>query len=467
ELRTPLNSIIGFAQLLNRDTSLQPNHKERTHIISRSGEHLLSLINNILDISKIEARKITMEVADFDLDGLLEDVLNMFDLKVKQKGIQLTLVKAENVPRFLNADAGKLRQVLVNLLANGIKFTDRGAVVLSVRVVTPSVFEPVLSFSIKDTGAGIEASEFERLFAPFEQATAGRAIRQGTGLGLAISQQYCQLMGGQISVESQVGEGSTFEIQLPMKLSTEADWQRHQQTGAHIVGLAEAQADYRIVVADDVANSRALLSELLTSVGFSVKVAENGAEAVSLYQSWNPHFIWMDLLMPGVDGYEATRQIRSHQGQEASGSTEDSEDRLRPVIVALSASAIDNIRETVEVAGFDDYLPKPFQPADIWAKLAEHLQVEFVYEDTASDLLSVQAVDTAGELTADLLSLMPAAWRRELHTAASQIKGKKVMALIEEIPAQHAALEQSLRAIADSYQFDQIVKVIDSMESLS
>ena len=272
ELRTPLNSIIGFAEMLNRDNSLREGHKERLHIIRRNGEHLLSMINNILDSSKLEAKKITLNRTTFDLYSLLDDVLNMFALKVKQKDIQLQLERDDSLPQFATADAGKLRQILVNLVGNGVKFTNKGSVRLKVKCLPSAAlttsdntsssetslaackteeaeatkvkrrrieadstkkeetFTQTIHFAVQDTGVGIAATDFDYLFTPFEQAEAGRAIRQGTGLGLSISQQYCQLMGGQISVTSTLGEGSTFEFQIPMQQVTDQQIKQYKPT---------------------------------------------------------------------------------------------------------------------------------------------------------------------------------------------------------------------------------------------
>lgn len=234
ELRTPLNSVIGFAQLLERDTSLQSTQQQQARTIGRSAEHLLSLINGILDISKIEARKVTLDEVEFDLHDLLKEVLGLFDLEAKQKKIALALKCPENMPQFVQADAGKLRQILINLVANGVKFTERGRVVLSA-ACQPMETEDVvqrhrLFFEVQDTGKGIASEELDLLFTPFEQTATGKATKQGTGLGLSISQKYCQLMGGKISVRSQVDEGSVFKFSISARQSNRAVWQ-HRGSG--------------------------------------------------------------------------------------------------------------------------------------------------------------------------------------------------------------------------------------------
>ncbi|MEO0647333.1 MAG: response regulator, partial [Cyanobacteria bacterium J06650_10] len=491
ELRTPLNSIIGFAQMLSLDESLQASHRKRTHIISRSGEHLLSMINNILDISKIEAKKTALNETTFDLHRLLEDVLNMFDLKVKQKNIRLQLAQEENVPQFVFTDAGKLRQILVNLIGNGVKFTDSGTVKLTVKLKNQPLTgsSRQISFTIEDTGAGIAADDFDYLFTPFEQAAAGRALRQGSGLGLSISQQYCQLMGGNISVISTLGQGSTFEFQIPVQQRTESDWRHQTQNSSQVIGIRplvkaasdqQTQTDCRILVVDDLPDSRTLLCELLSSVGFSVESASNGQAAIDSYQRYRPHFIWMDLLMPGLDGYEATRQIRVAQANTAL------KVEPNPVIVALTADPIENVQSDLLAVGFDDYLPKPFQANDIWTVLSKHLDIEFVYKESIESngspvrFESTQAkpiqpkfihletekfeiAETVAALSAELLSPMPAAWIEDLRQAASQLKSKQILELIDQIPAEETQLRACLTNIANSYQFGQITQVIEAM----
>ena len=471
ELRTPLNSIIGFAQLLNRDSSLQPCQQQRLEIINRSGEYLLSLINSILDISKIEAGKITLNENDFELDSLLRDVENMFEPKTKQKGIKLLLELNPNVPQFIYADEGKLRQVLINLISNGVKFTDKGSVTLNVRAgsdrgkvanIQGSALTQLLYFEVEDTGPGIAPDEVKKLFVPFEQTAAGRAIKQGTGLGLSISQKFIQLMGGKISVTSTVGVGTCFKFELPICQSL-TPAKTGTRTKDKVIALASSQPDYRILIVDDLPDNLQLLSELLRSVGFSVKQASNGQEAIEIWQDWHPHLIWMDLQMPQMDGYEAVRRMRAMQEAPAEPTVvaraNPPVERPNPVIIALTASALKEEREMILASGFDGYVFKPFKESVIWSTMSQYLGVEFIYQKQQTNMTN-QENELLVPLTAEALSEMPSQWLRELHQAASQLKGKRVLELIAQMPTDRANLARQLRNLAENYQFDRIVDLI-------
>ena len=473
ELRTPLNSIIGFTQLLERDASLQSQQQERIRIVNRSGEHLLTLINNILDISKIEAGKITLNESDFDLYALLDDVTMLFDLKTHRKGIKLLLEREPDVPQFVHADDGKLRQVLTNLIANGVKITQVGQVKLSVRVVDSRDLLTSyrrLAFEVKDTGVGIDTQEQNQLFKPFEQTESGRATLQGTGLGLSISQQFVERMGGQITVESTPGEGSCFRFQMLVKVveTPTALFYRNLK----VTGIATPQTDYRLLVVDDLPENAKLLTELLTSVGFSVRQAKHGAEAVDIYRTWQPQLIWMDLLMPVMDGYEATRHIRAIQVN--SPATDSAQ---YPVIVALTASVLTEKKTEILNAGFDAYMTKPYRVADIWTILRQQLGVEFVYEATPETALMGERIEvnshhlgsvgpgragldsTVNNIAVEVANLSQA-WIFAVYQAASGLKGKQVEQLIADLLTEqehdYSEVAALLSTYAQAYQFDKI-----------
>ena len=302
ELRTPLNSILGFAQLLSNDASFQPEHQERLHIINRSGEHLLSLINNILEMSKIEAGQTTLNEQYFDLYASLQNIQEMFCLKVQNKGLQLIFDPDSDLPQYIYADEGKLRQILINLIGNAVKFTTNGTITFRAQVNNDkSTHHHHLKLEVEDTGPGIPPEELDQLFIPFEQTTAGRQIKQGTGLGLSITYQFIKLLGGEITVNSTVGTGSYFHVSIPVLLAEGEVFPGERRKG-NVIGLAHDQPTYRILVVDDEPDNRLLLLDLLTSVGFSVRQASNGREAVEIWQAWQPHLIWMDLRLPEIDG---------------------------------------------------------------------------------------------------------------------------------------------------------------------
>ncbi|NET35959.1 MAG: response regulator, partial [Cyanothece sp. SIO1E1] len=330
ELRTPLNAILGFSQLMTRDPSITPPQKETLDIINRSGAHLLGLINDVLDMSKIESGAATLNPNSFDLYALLNTLYAMLRLKAESKGLKLIFECSPDVPQYVKTDERKLRQVLINLIGNAIKFTAKGSVTLHVSRGTAAekgaakyslsqakpnktqnsapLSRSTLFFAVEDTGAGIAPAELATIFDAFVQTESGRQSQQGTGLGLPISQKFVQLMGGDITVVSQLGQGTTvgFQLQIDPVEASEVQTKLHRR----VIGLAPDQPDYRILVVEDRPENRQLLVQLLESVGFTVQEAKNGQEAIARWQTWHPHLIWMDMQMPVMDGYEATKQIR-------------------------------------------------------------------------------------------------------------------------------------------------------------
>ncbi|MCC5645127.1 response regulator [Nostoc sp. CHAB 5824] len=323
ELRTPLNAILGFTQVMSRDYSLSGEHQENLAIINRAGEHLLNLINDILEMSKIEAGRITLNSSSFDLIHVLKKLEEMLHLRAASKNLELVFEYAQNIPKYIETDENKLCQVLLNLLGNAIKFTNTGRVTLRVRLGDGGwgtgeqreqnfPHPPHLFFEVQDTGCGITLQEIDLLFEAFEQTEIGRKSQQGTGLGLAISRKYVQLMGGDITVSSMPGVGSTFAFDVQIALTCPREIPINQ-IKSQILTLAPTEKAYRILVVDDSKESRMLLVKILTSVGFEVREATDGSEAVANWESWQPHLIFMDMRMPIMDGYEATRIIKAKQ----------------------------------------------------------------------------------------------------------------------------------------------------------
>ncbi len=469
ELRTPLNAIIGFSQLMNRDKDLNVNQKEFVEIINRSGEHLLSLINDILDLSKIEANKITFNEEEFDLFQMLQTVKEMLTIKAQAKNLCFLFNIDQNVPRYIVTDQKKLRQIVLNLLSNAIKFTDRGSVELNVYLQQEAnILESDISnfrsifFLVKDTGKGIKKEELSKLFQPFEQTEAGKNAHEGTGLGLAISHKFVQLLGGDIRVESKVNQGTIFSFNIRAKLMTESEPFPVKQARGKVIGLAPEQPNYRILVVDDQPNNRLLLLDLLNSVGFSVQQASNGREATDIWQTWHPHLIWMDLQMPGLNGYEATKKIRQWES--------DLETQEFPTkIIAISANALKENQDLTLASGFDDYVLKPFQEEVIWEKMSQYLAIEFIYQQLEDvelkrlpNTISPEQVPLA-DLSLNLKD-MPHQWLTQLYQASSQLKGKKVMQLIKDIPPEKAAFAGKLQTLAENYRFDEIVKLLGQKE---
>jgi|GEM_PF-1093604 len=373
ELRTPLNAILGFAQLMSRDSSLQTDQHEHLKIIVRSGEHLLALINDVLEMSKIEAGQLTLNETSFDLYHLLDSIWDMLELKAESKGLQMTCDRPANMPQYIHTDESKLRQVLINLLSNAIKFTETGQVALRI-FVQPAPGEaaidplPRLHFEVEDTGCGIKSEDLQYLFAAFAQTESGRRSQEGTGLGLPISQSFVRLMGGTITVESTPGIGSIFRFEIPLQMADPAEVMPVTLI-RQVESLAPDQPAYRILVVEDKWENRQLLTRLLTNIGFEVKEATNGQEALEICCVWRPHLIWMDMRMPVMDGYEATRAIKAEYATDP------------PIILALTANAFEEERLVALSLGCDDFIRKPCQEHIILEKMAEHLQVRYIYAD--------------------------------------------------------------------------------------
>ncbi|MBL1175279.1 MAG: GAF domain-containing protein [Pantanalinema sp. GBBB05] len=463
ELRTPLNAILGFTQLMRRDSKLSTEHRQYVEIVNQSGEHLLALINDVLEMSKIEAGRTVLNEAEFDLLQLLDNLESMLQLKAKSKGLQLRFDCAPTLPQYIKTDENKLRQVLINLLGNAIKFTQAGNVVLRVCHELPAdaATAHILQVEVEDTGPGIAANELSQLFEAFTQTKVGQVAQEGTGLGLRISQKFVQLMGGEIKVDSEVGKGSRFSFQIQVEVAASVA-NAALSNLEHVVSLTPGQSSYRILIVEDNVVNRLLLSKLLTGLGFEVQEAENGEIAIELWQEWQPDLIFMDMHMPIMDGYEATRCIK----QAAIAASNQSEDiailetTKVPAIVALTASVFAEQRQKIWTAGCDDFLSKPFRREDLLEILTKHLGVEYLTQ-TIDRSPSVDEVAQPSNyvLDAAALEVMPSSWRQQLHQSATQGDDAKAEKLIAQIPADYAALAKALTRLVENYQFDHLMRL--------
>ncbi|MBD0335562.1 MAG: response regulator [Cyanobacteria bacterium Co-bin13] len=454
ELRTPLNAIIGFAQLLLRDTTLSSEHRTNLKIVNRSGEHLLALINDVLEMSKIEAGRVMLNEQALDLYGFLSALEDMFRLRAESKGLQLVFERTPEVPQYVRADEGKLRQVLINLLGNALKFTQQGRIVLRVSpgATSEGVSEPAdptrvsLQFEVEDSGSGIPPADLETIFDAFIQSRNIDQSKGGTGLGLAISRQFIQLMGGDIQVKSQLGQGTCFQFCIQVGLAQQPEEQG--LPARKVVALLPHQPHYRILVVDDHPDNRRVISSLLRQVGFEVREAVDGEGAIALTTAWSPHFIWMDMRMPVLDGYEATRQIKAMPDP--------------PVIVALTASVFEDKREAVMAAGCDAFVRKPFYEHDIFDKLAEYLGVEYCYEDSPSPAAATLGHNSEMQLTPDLLAQLGPDWVPRLYQAAIQADADVLNQQIRQIPEDYAALAENLKKRVAAFDYDSIVDLAEA-----
>jgi two-component system sensor histidine kinase ChiS len=464
ELRTPLNAIIGFSQLmirtarLGRGGALTEEQRENLRMIQQSGEHLLGLINEVLELSKIEAGRATLQEAAFDLHRLLTGLEQMFRLRAEQKNLTLDFDLAPEVPRFVVADESKLRQILMNLLGNATKFTVEGGIALRVFSEEPSTTKDeetleslMLSFEVEDTGPGIPPEDQETIFMPFVQADAGKQLTEGTGLGLSISQQFSQLMRGELTLESEPGNGSTFKLVLPVVVVDQLDVPITEPKQV-VSGLTPGQPTYRLLVVDDSSANRKLLVRLFEPLGFEVKEAGDGSQAIEIWDAWSPHLIWMDMRMPVMDGYEATRRIKATTKGQAT------------VIIALTASALEEDREVILSEGCNDYVRKPFREDELFETLHRYLGVTFTYEDVISHIPEPSAIDLV-ELVKHLAGL-PTEWRLELRQATLLGYAHQIGNLIDTIQPRLPAVAEYLRQLAESYDHRAILTLLDQAEAL-
>ena len=452
ELRTPLNAILGFSRLmLGAGPNLTAQQRENLNIINTSGEHLLGLINDVLEMSKIEAGRIAINEGAFDLHHLVEGLADMFRLRAEQKGLGLECDIAPTVPRTIVSDEGKVRQILMNLLGNAIKFTAEGGIILRIRRSGGDSALVQLAFQVEDTGPGIPLKEQQAIFEPFVQATGGDPAQEGTGLGLSISRQYARLLSGDVTVSSAPGAGSTFTLSLPVALA-DAEALDVAAQERRVVGLAPGQPVYRILVVDDKAVNRQLLVHLLTPLGFELREAEDGHAALALWDSWSPHLILMDMRMPVMDGYEATRRIKATVKGQAT------------VVIALTASALEEDRQLILSEGCDDYVRKPFRERDLYGMLEKHLGVRFVLAEEVAALAPAPEPLSQPDLLARLAALPPASVEALRHAArfGALEPLRQAMAAIGE---QDSVLAEQLTAWAEAFEHERILTLIEALHA--
>ena len=438
EIRTPMNAILGYSQLLMRDAGMSAAAKANLTVVNRSGEHLLALINDVLDMSKIEAGRMGLHAVTFDLRTLVTEIGNLFRLRAERKGVEFDVLVEGEGERSIVADEGKLRHVLINLLGNAIKFTERGSIGLRVAVERRSDARLWLTGKVTDTGVGIALEEQQQLFRPFVQTQSGVNLQAGTGLGLAISSEYLRLMGGRISVQSERGKGSAFQFELPVEAGDSGSVAQRRDDRA-VIGLKPTREPIRVLLVDDDTHNRDWLDQLLTLVGFRVREAEDGEAAIRAWQEFRPQLILMDIRMPVLDGLEATRRIRRCPGGPET------------VIIALTASAMDEDRRTVIEAGVDDYLSKPCREQELLAKIQQHLDVDYVYGGEEP------AVRTAEGRSQNL----PDSLRTELRQAVLEGDKARLDGLIEKARLYDTGAAEELQELADRYEYDSLREVLE------
>lgn len=449
ELRTPLNAIIGFTSLLKKAPAANPGQMKKLNIISSSGENLLSLINNVLDISKIEAGHIIKENETIYLKRFLHELYEVMSVKIIEKQLHFDMKLSPGLPAGITVDQVKLRQILINLISNAVKYTEKGNITLRVDVIERMPQHQVrLSFAVEDTGIGISSENREIIFSPFEQLVGSAAMGSGAGLGLAICKQFVEFMGGSIGVTSEPSKGSLFSFEIPVTVSSSISAESSSDLHLRrITGLADKEKSYRLLIVEDRLENRLLLKELLDPLGFELREAVNGVEAVDQFERWRPHLIWMDIRMPVMDGMEATRRIKA---SEAGANTK---------IIALTAHALEDERTEILESGCDDFIRKPYRDSEIFNVLSKHLGVRFSYAAEESPSEEVEEI----ELAEEQLNLIPQDLIDDLRKAAILLDDDLCLNAAGAIGEHAHDLGRRLCSMVENMRYKEILSVLDGL----
>jgi PAS domain S-box-containing protein len=450
EIRTPLNAIIGFSQLMDRNSALTVVQKEYITSIIRAGDHLLTLINNILELSKVEAGRVELTMGNVDLFSFFEDVQMIFKEKVESKQLQFIFEIANNTPRVVLVDENKLRQIIINLIGNAIKFTDEGGIAIRVRVDFVDKDSSMLIIEIQDSGCGIPKNEIDKLFKNFVQTSSGINKSSGTGLGLALSRELAVLMGGGINVNSQSGVGSIFTIQVRVK---ESDQEIINEINTNRIKCIEkGQKSFLILVVDDKEENLKVAVKLLNLVGFDTIEAINGVDAIKKFEESNPDLILMDMRMPVMDGYEATRIIKTTE-----------KGKYVPII-ALTASSFEDERNRIESIGMQGYIRKPFRESELFNIIGNVLGIKYIYNTKNSKiekkcLKDEKSIDKA---IFDLPDIIKINMMESIAVADLDL----LIELINNIEKDHSTLAEHLRFHAQNYNYDYLQQLLNKKETI-
>ena len=452
ELRTPLNAILGFAGLMKQSSGLTDEQTRNLEIITGSGENLLSLINNVLDISKIEAGHMIREDTDVNLKQLLRELEAMMSLKMAEKGLQFKMSLSSDLPDHIIIDSDKLRQVLTNLLTNAVKFTENGFVSLKASVDRlDRAGRTRLFFEVKDSGPGISGQDQEKIFFPFVQVGNPSVSKSGTGLGLAICKQYTELMGGTIHLDSELHKGSSFHVRIPVDIPEKSSNLLKESAYERIIGVKEAYQHIRMLIAEDNHDNMLLLYHLLAPLGFELKTVENGKAAVEIHSLWHPHLIWMDIRMPVMNGLEATRLIRkSPKGYDTK-------------IVAVTAHALEQEHEEIMAAGCDGFIRKPYKTVDVYDMMVSQLGLQFIFSRETGTMAALQADDTKKpdrELSKRILNLSMEIIQ-QLRNAVLRLDEEQCLRLIDQMGDDSQKPGADLRQMVKNFQYKDIMALLD------
>jgi len=444
EIRTPMNAIMGFTEILLRDASLTDQQRQHLEIVSHSGEHLLELINDVLEMSKIEAGRSTPNPTEFDARLVLHDLASMFHVKADEKTLQLLIETQPTLPASIVTDKSKFRQILVNLLGNAVKFTKEGKV--TVRMWAQPVDERpgclLVFVDVEDTGPGINVEDIKKLFQVFSQTEIGAAAG-GAGLGLTISRSYARLLGGDITVTSQEGKGSCFHVEILAGQGSD-DWME-SLGNRDVIGLASDQKTWRILIVDDEEINRQLLIDLMENNGFETRQAVDGENAVAVFTEWGPDLVLMDVHMPKMDGYEATRRIKIL-----------SQGKCVPVI-GISAGVFEEDRKNALTSGMDAFVTKPFKSQDILHIIEEYLPVRYLYQESTS---SPPRVVLDPSVLESELGKVPHEIIEQIRICAGSADYYELIEQIEKLQAFSPTIASFLRDLSLHYDYEKCIEAV-------
>ncbi len=441
ELRTPLNAILGFAQLLGRNENLTPHQQENIAAIISSGDHLFGLINNILEISKIESGNVLLEEKSFNLFLLIDSIDTIFRLQAKEKNLVFTIKRSADLPHYVYADEVKIRQVLNNLIDNAIKFTEQGSIDVRVKVGKIDPINEIwdLIFEVQDSGVGIPVDERDNLFQPFFQTSSGRKSKTGTGLGLSISSEYAKLMGGDlVAASSPEGLGMLFTFTSKVAVAEPSQISVRNKTSG-ILGLVPGQPVYRILLIEDNQDNRNLLKKTLALEGMEIRAAKNGVEGVQFCLEWLPHLIFSDIQMPDMDGFEVLMQIKALPKF------------IDIPIIAITGMAFESDRKAILSKGFTDLIIKPLRIMQVFDILEKYAGIKFVY---SPEVETVMVPDKYK------FEIIPLPMIVQLSQAVLKADRRETYAVIRKIRMLDEPLADKLTALANDLRFDMILELI-------
>ncbi len=441
ELRTPLNVILGFSEILIKNITA-PKQKSTLEIIIKSGNNLLSLINHVLALAKIESGKIEIHSNPFDLKSLVDDTMNSMTHKAQEKGLTLLLNPSEKFPRYIDSDSIKLNQILLNLISNAIKYSIKGTIIVSLNAK-----DDILTIEVKDEGVGISENDLGKVFEAFQQV-GNASEKTGTGLGLSIVKKFSELLGGDVGVNSELNVGSTFWFKLPYKKIQKSDIE-NKNIIKNIIGLDSTQQHTKVLIVEDQEYNRLLLRTLLEVLKIEIKEAVNGQEAVEIFKEWQPDYIWMDRRMPIMGGEKATQVIRKLPHGD------------KVIIVALTASAIEEERKTIMESGMNDLVAKPYHPQDIYMCMEKHLNFNYIYKDEITQLSNFYTY-TSDELKEELLTINKTLLR-ELFESAKLLNIDIMGPTIAQVGLSNKKLANILIELIKNYNYETIIKALESI----